>query len=145
MEDEEETTGYLIPDKVYDGLKWVGLIALPALAVCVQTIGTAAGWAGTDLTVTIPDRPGHPRRRTHRRQHDQSQTFDTGIACVIASQRPAPPACSAGERGAFLVSRSSAHRRVVVAPVPTPCPHLAHIFRKTRVKPSKPRGIEEVA
>ena len=37
MEDEEETTGYLIPDKVYDVLKWVGLIALPASAVCVQT------------------------------------------------------------------------------------------------------------
>lgn len=53
MEDEEETTGYLIPDKVYDVLKWVGLIALPALAVCVQTIGTAADWTGTDLTVTI--------------------------------------------------------------------------------------------
>ena len=53
MEDEEETTGYLIPNEVYDVLKWVGLIALPALAVCVQTIGTAAGWTGTDLTVTI--------------------------------------------------------------------------------------------
>lgn len=50
---EEDTTEYLIPDKVYDVLKWVGLIALPALAVCVQTIGTAAGWTGTDLTVTI--------------------------------------------------------------------------------------------
>lgn len=23
------------------------------MAVCVQTIGTAAGWTGTDLTVTI--------------------------------------------------------------------------------------------
>ncbi|WP_236022478.1 phage holin [Bifidobacterium phasiani] len=44
---------WLIPDKVYDVLKWVGLIALPAIAVCVQTIGTAAGWSGTDLTVTI--------------------------------------------------------------------------------------------
>ena len=53
MEEEEETPGYLIPDRVYDALKWVGLIALPALAVCVQTIGTAAGWTGTDLTVTI--------------------------------------------------------------------------------------------
>lgn len=50
---EEEATGYLIPNEVYDVLKWVGLIALPALAVCVQTIGTAAGWTGTDLTVTI--------------------------------------------------------------------------------------------
>lgn len=53
MDDEEEATGYLIPNEVYDVLKWVGLIALPALAVCVQTIGTAAGWTGTDLTVTI--------------------------------------------------------------------------------------------
>ena len=53
MEDEEETTGYLIPNEVYNGLKGEGLIALPALAVCVQTIGTAAGWTGTDLTVTI--------------------------------------------------------------------------------------------
>ena len=51
--EEEETTGYLIPNRVYDVLKWVGLIALPALAVCVQTIGSAAGWTGTDLTVTI--------------------------------------------------------------------------------------------
>ncbi len=42
---EEDTTEYLIPDKVYDVLKWVGLIALPASAVCVQTIGTAAGWS----------------------------------------------------------------------------------------------------
>lgn len=50
---EEDTTGYLIPNEVYDVLKWVGLIALPAIAVCVQTIGTAAGWSGTDLTVTI--------------------------------------------------------------------------------------------
>lgn len=50
---EEDTTGYLIPNEVYDVLKWVGLIALPALAVCVQTIGTAAGWTGTDLTVTV--------------------------------------------------------------------------------------------
>lgn len=53
MEEDENTTGYLIPNKVYDVLKWVGLIALPASAVCVQTIGTAAGWTGTDLTVTI--------------------------------------------------------------------------------------------
>ena len=50
---EEDTTEYLIPDKAYDVLKWVGMIVLPALAVCVQTIGTAAGWTGTDLTVTI--------------------------------------------------------------------------------------------
>ena len=34
---------WLIPDKVYDVLKWVGLVVLPALAVFVQTVGTAVG------------------------------------------------------------------------------------------------------
>ena len=51
--DSDTVPSWLIPDRVYDVLKWVGLIALPALAVCVQTIGTAAGWTDTDLTVTI--------------------------------------------------------------------------------------------
>ena len=51
--DSDTVPSWLIPDRVYDVLKWIGLIALPALAVCVQTIGTAAGWTGTDLTVTI--------------------------------------------------------------------------------------------
>lgn len=51
--DSDATPSWLIPNEVYDVLKWVGLIALPALGVCVQTIGTAAGWTGTDLTVTI--------------------------------------------------------------------------------------------
>lgn len=44
---------YLIPDKVYDILKWVGLIALPAIAAFVGTVGTAVGWDGTNLCVTI--------------------------------------------------------------------------------------------
>ena len=51
--DSDTVPSWLIPDRVYDVLKWVGLITLPALAVCVQTIGTAADWTGTDLTVTI--------------------------------------------------------------------------------------------
>lgn len=44
---------WLIPDKVYDVLKWVGLVVLPALAVFVQTVGTAVGWDGTGITVTV--------------------------------------------------------------------------------------------
>ena len=44
--DDEETAGYLIPDRVYDVLKCVGIIALPALAVCVQTIGTVGALIG---------------------------------------------------------------------------------------------------
>lgn len=58
MTDETKTDGtqaptYLLPDTVYAVLKWVGLIALPALAVFAQTVGQAAGWPGTDLTVTV--------------------------------------------------------------------------------------------
>ena len=44
---------YLIPDKVYDIVKWVALIVLPALAVLVQTIGGSANWSGTSTTVTV--------------------------------------------------------------------------------------------
>lgn len=44
---------YIIPDKAYDILKWVGLIVLPAVAAFVSTVGTAAGWDGTNLTVTV--------------------------------------------------------------------------------------------
>lgn len=46
------TMDYIIQDKVYDVIKCVGLIFLPALATLVGAIGIAAGWAGTDLAVT---------------------------------------------------------------------------------------------
>ena len=36
--------GWLIPSRVYDVLKWLGLIVLPALAVFVGTVGPAWGW-----------------------------------------------------------------------------------------------------
>ena len=44
---------YIIPNKAYDVLKWVGLIVLPAVSAFVGTVGTAAGWDGTNLAVTI--------------------------------------------------------------------------------------------
>lgn len=34
---------YIIPDYVYKLLKWAGLIALPAIAVFVSTVGQAWG------------------------------------------------------------------------------------------------------
>lgn len=34
---------YIIPDGVYQIMKWAGLIALPALAVFVSTVGQAWG------------------------------------------------------------------------------------------------------
>ena len=43
MEEEQTVPDWLIPNRVYDVLKWVGLIACPALAVFVQTVGPAWG------------------------------------------------------------------------------------------------------
>ena len=43
---------YLLPEKAYVVLKWAGLIALPAIATCMGTIGSAAGWDGTSICVT---------------------------------------------------------------------------------------------
>lgn len=44
---------YLLPDKAYNILKWVGLVALPAIATFVGTVGTAAEWAPTAIAVTV--------------------------------------------------------------------------------------------
>lgn len=35
---------YLLPDNVYQFLKWVGLVACPALAVFYGTVAPAWGW-----------------------------------------------------------------------------------------------------
>lgn len=34
---------YMVPDSIYQVLKWAGLIALPAVAVFVSTVGQAWG------------------------------------------------------------------------------------------------------
>ena len=44
---------YLLPDKVYNVLKWVGLVVLPAVATFVGTIGTAVEWPMTTIAVTV--------------------------------------------------------------------------------------------
>lgn len=43
---------YLIPDRVYDVLKWVGLVLCPALAVLVATVGPAWGLPYVEPIVT---------------------------------------------------------------------------------------------
>ena len=43
---------WLIPDKAYDVLKWVGLVVLPALSLFVGTVGPAWGWTHVDAIVT---------------------------------------------------------------------------------------------
>ena len=43
---------YIMPDRVYDVLKWVGLVLCPALAVLVATVGPAWGLPYVDPIVT---------------------------------------------------------------------------------------------
>lgn len=43
---------YLLPGKVYDCLKWIGLVLCPALAVLVATVGPAWGLPYVDPIVT---------------------------------------------------------------------------------------------
>ena len=43
--------GYLMPSKVYDVLKWVGLILMPALATLIGAIGPAWGMPHVDAIV----------------------------------------------------------------------------------------------
>lgn len=44
---------YIIPDKAYNVLKWTGLVALPAIATFVGTVGHAVDWGQTTLAVTV--------------------------------------------------------------------------------------------
>ena len=49
---EPTVPDWLIPSRVYDILKWLGLIVLPALALFVNTVGPAWGWPHVDAIVT---------------------------------------------------------------------------------------------
>lgn len=42
---------YIIPNKLYHVLKWVGLIACPAIATFVGAVGPAWGWPNVDAIV----------------------------------------------------------------------------------------------
>lgn len=43
---------YILPDNVYQILKWLGLIACPALATFVGVVGPAWGMPYVEATVT---------------------------------------------------------------------------------------------
>lgn len=42
---------YWLPDWLYDALKWVGLVACPALAVFYGTVAPAWGWPYPEAVV----------------------------------------------------------------------------------------------
>lgn len=50
----ENVPEWLIPNKVYDVLKWIGLVVFPAFAVCFGTVAPACGLdAGISNTVVL--------------------------------------------------------------------------------------------
>lgn len=49
---------YIVPDKAYKALKWLGLIACPALAVFVGAVGPVWGWPDVDAWVTTINAAG---------------------------------------------------------------------------------------
>lgn len=42
---------YLLPNEVYDAIKWIGLIVCPALAAFIGAVGPAWGMANVDAIV----------------------------------------------------------------------------------------------
>lgn len=53
QEEKQEENKYVMPDKAYDVLKWVGLVVCPALATLTLTVGNAVGWPDTATAATI--------------------------------------------------------------------------------------------
>ena len=43
----------MIPDKLYNWLKWICLIGLPAISGLIGTMGMAFGWPDTDKIVIV--------------------------------------------------------------------------------------------
>ena len=52
MDEQNKPPAWLIPSKVYDVLKWVGLIVCPATATLMLTVGNAVGIPCTDEIAT---------------------------------------------------------------------------------------------
>ncbi|OZG62582.1 holin [Bifidobacterium hapali] len=51
-EPKTDIPDWLLPDRVYDILKWVALIVLPALATLMQTLGPVWDWQWADPAAT---------------------------------------------------------------------------------------------
>lgn len=49
---------YILPDSVYQVLKWVGLIACPAIATFVGVVGPVWGMPNVDAVVTTINATG---------------------------------------------------------------------------------------
>lgn len=50
--DDDVVPDWLIPSRVYDVLKWVAVLVIPAVAFLVGTLGVAWGWPYASAIVT---------------------------------------------------------------------------------------------
>lgn len=50
--DDDVVPDWLIPSRVYDVLKWVAVLVIPAVAFLVGTLGAAWGWPYASAIVT---------------------------------------------------------------------------------------------
>ena len=66
--DTKTELDYLLPDKAYEILKWVALIALPAVAWLVGAVGPQWGLPHCGEIVTTINAVGVFRRRSDRRE-----------------------------------------------------------------------------
>lgn len=52
MDNQTQEKTYLLPPQIYQLAKWLGLIALPALATFIGVVGPVWAWPHTDAIVT---------------------------------------------------------------------------------------------
>ena len=50
---ENQTPDWLLPNKAYDVLKWMGLIVCPASATFILAVGGAVGWADAQTAAVV--------------------------------------------------------------------------------------------
>ncbi len=50
--DDDVVPDWLIPSRVYDVLKWVAVLVIPAVAFLIGTLGAAWGWPYASAIVT---------------------------------------------------------------------------------------------
>lgn len=53
MDDKDKVPQWLMPDWLYNSLKWLGLIVCPALATFILAVGGAFGWDGTQAAAVV--------------------------------------------------------------------------------------------
>lgn len=48
-----DNTGFTVPPKLYDFLKWIALVVLPAVAALVLGLGVLLHWSGATVTAGV--------------------------------------------------------------------------------------------